>query len=159
MLTNNSNSSLTVSCSLSLLLIGLFMYIDQGKEDKSNVLKSNHFFKTEKISLEQRCTTETVWTQGQHVTSEAINFYADNDTITLEPELHENISRISECIEDKNLTIYTTKDNLGTSDESDRALSLLIHKYFVIRSALEEKHVQPREFRLAVALGKKRNTP
>ncbi len=149
---SDSNTYLTISCSLSLLLIGFFMHIDQGKVDKKASKISNLFFASDQSSPEDTCNSSNVWLQGEHTTSSKLDNYISDKSLVTDSELHKDITLISECVDDKNLFIAALLDNSSNDTNHISSLTEIINKYFTIHAAFGEKKIQPRQILLSISL-------
>jgi hypothetical protein len=144
----NNNTSLIISCSLSLLLIGLFMYIDKGKTDRDTEYISD-LLRPAFIPDSKDCSTSNAWTGGSSISSKELDRFFDNDSMVIEPDLYQKIDNISYCIQDKDLKIKTARLQ---NSENDSSVLFMINKYHALQAAFQEKGITPREIQLTIPL-------
>ena len=149
-----NNSSLTISCSLSLLLIGLFIHIDQGKSDKELNKKSNTFFEEDKTNIEL-CNSNNIWTYGLEIKSDYLNEFFSKDLSIIDSDFSENkISEIGYCVSDKNLIIEANlKDTLRTINGNH--ISLINEKLFHIQNVFKKKNIRPNSIEVIISIPEK----
>lgn len=147
------NSYLTISCSLSLLLISIFIFIDKGKVDKKKLTISPQEQRNQIKKSESFCSSDSSWANKNSISSINLNQYVEENSKStiLEPDTYAKIHKISDCIKDKNLHVETSLKKLN-SDGSDKKLQLIINKYYSIKAAFSDYEIAPREIQLSIKM-------
>jgi hypothetical protein len=109
-------SSLSISCSISLILIGLILHIDQSKVEKVKTLTNTQQEEDLPVLKKHTCDNNT---SRQHVSApEITEFFQDNDVSYLSPSLQLAFASDTACLTSNN-TLVITPDQKFSLDYKD----------------------------------------
>ncbi|HMO18398.1 MAG TPA: hypothetical protein PJ989_09950 [Oligoflexia bacterium] len=141
-------SSLTISCSISLIMIGLILQIDLDKEDKNiNRLLTIKSYPSAFISKD--CQTST---ENSELHSEEISrYFVSMEESYLPPSIQQLLSDNNECLSrDHTLVIKPGEVVLLDDKIRQQSLSTLLRKIDTILSANKDRKNGPVPVRLEI---------
>jgi hypothetical protein len=147
------NTSLIISCSLSLILIGLFIFIDKDKVDIDDTRSSNYFTDPkQEDSSEGLCTSNNFWITENLIGSKDLNKFLLNQSAYLSPDLYRNVGIVHECITDKTLLLTSTVEHTNNQDHLENEISRIISNLQFLILALEERKAITHKIELSISI-------
>jgi len=144
------SSSLSISCSISLILIGIIVHIDS---DKVDIKKSTKSSQLEKQETEQNlCNQYNSWNATGIVRSSELDDFFNQEEEFLSPVLNEKLVSVSSCINDKILEISPSKSIPSNETKKYGNIISKISGIKALVASFKDKPYQPKEIRFKLAI-------